>query len=270
MRKGFTLIEILVVVSIIGLLSSIVSVFAQDSRKKANVAAGQLFSSQMANALGTQTIAEWDFDDYAASRTAGIVGDTSGNNITGSVTNAAWTTGINGGAMYFDGAVSNGYVSGTGIATVGGGSNITVSAWVNPTNTTGTKTVFTHGSALGGCFGYGLELRGGVLSARNNGTSRTIGSQAVSELAWQHVAISYDSATGRVTGYINGKSVGTVGLTTAACATQNWTIGTNSADSITNTFIGKIDEVRVYSETLSSAQIEKLYAQSAKKILASK
>ena len=50
-QKGFTLIEVLVVISVIALLASIISVFARDSREKSQIAKGQIQSSELAKAV---------------------------------------------------------------------------------------------------------------------------------------------------------------------------------------------------------------------------
>ena len=60
-HRGFTLIEILVVVSIFGLLSSIVLATLQTSKTKAVFASGQLFEAHSQSALGADIKAGYEF-----------------------------------------------------------------------------------------------------------------------------------------------------------------------------------------------------------------
>ncbi len=60
---GFTLVELLVVISVIGLLSSIMLVAFTSQREKARLAGANSFASQVDRVLGDQTIGLWDFDE---------------------------------------------------------------------------------------------------------------------------------------------------------------------------------------------------------------
>lgn len=73
-RNSFTLIELLVVISIIGLLSSIVLVNLKSPRERARIAAGLQFSQSVFNALGSEAVGVWSFDEGSGT----VVKDSSG------------------------------------------------------------------------------------------------------------------------------------------------------------------------------------------------
>ena len=73
---GFTLVELLVVISIISLLVSVVLTSVNSAREKARIAAGKQFYSSLDHALGASAIGSWSFESGG-----GLTAyDASGNN----------------------------------------------------------------------------------------------------------------------------------------------------------------------------------------------
>jgi len=67
-NKGFTLIELLVVISIIGFITSIALVNLSDSREKARIARALNFSNNIFNALGSEALVVYDFENNVNDR----------------------------------------------------------------------------------------------------------------------------------------------------------------------------------------------------------
>lgn len=72
-KGGFTLIELMVVISIIGMMSSIVFASLNSARDKGVIAAGQSFSRSLYTARGADALVYLNFDEGT-----GIAKDTSG------------------------------------------------------------------------------------------------------------------------------------------------------------------------------------------------
>jgi len=62
-KPAFTVIELLVVISVIGLISSIILISVKATRDKARIVKGLNFNAQIHHALGDKLIAEWKFND---------------------------------------------------------------------------------------------------------------------------------------------------------------------------------------------------------------
>jgi prepilin-type N-terminal cleavage/methylation domain-containing protein len=258
-RKGFTLIEVLVAVSIIGLLASIISVFVQDARNRAQVASGLEFNHSVDTSLSDQTAAAWDFEEEDGNNT---VSDSSGNGAAGTLHNVTRTdNGIQGRAIALSGVDS--YVAGSNLQP---GTSITVTAWVYPQNTTGPKQVFNQGTS--DCISYGMSLSGGKMTSEKVGLKKVIGSSPViPEYTWSYLTMVFEQ-DGTVNSYINGKSVGSTLDPIANCNTSNWTIGTQPVTAASSEemsigssegFIGKIDKVSIFHTALTAVAVGKLY-----------
>lgn len=62
-KKGFTVIELMLVISIIALLSSIILISLRSARDKAKIAASLTFSNQIKSVIGLETLGEYKFEN---------------------------------------------------------------------------------------------------------------------------------------------------------------------------------------------------------------
>jgi prepilin-type N-terminal cleavage/methylation domain-containing protein len=255
-KKAFTLIELVTVIAIIGLLSTVAIVVTGSSRAKAKLAAGQGFETAVYHAVGDQLIGEWLFDEGSGTTAR----DTSGNGRDGSLAAATWTTGIKGGALTFN---NSGYVSlGTDAAL--NPSVFTITAWIKPGDFSGSYN-YIYSNARDCCGAYkGLNffLYQNILA----GTIWNTGAASISSIAkisndpvWTFVAFSYDG--NKMSLYINGHLDNTYATTLGVgspAQTGNY-IGALAPYAGGLGFVGSIDQVRIYGGAVVAANIEKMY-----------
>lgn len=125
----------------------------------------------------------------------------------------------------------------------------------------------TNGSSGG--FGYqfwildngGTSQFGLTLSSDGSGSTdvKKTGLSSFSTGTWYHLAVSYNAASGIATFYINGSPVGTGTGGPSSIYNNNidFTIGRFTGGS--SYIDGILDEIAIYSRTLSDAEIETLY-----------
>jgi type II secretory pathway pseudopilin PulG len=258
-EKSFTIIELLVVVSIIGLLGSIILVAIKDARGKAYIAKSLTFSASIKNSLGAYLVGEWSFNEGSGS----IVNDTSGNGNNGNWSGSSWV----------DNEIKElgkaGNFGGTNYVTITDpGTNsvldlinkVTIEVWVNPTNPdlfpqyiVNKDTSYTLMIGSNRARFYLQTTSGSVTYASSSSQVFTAGQ-------WHHYVASYEYLGGTsasVKVYVNTKEIPcTIVAGTPGALSQN-----NLFLRIGQQFPGKIDEVRVYGESLTSSQIEKHYTQ---------
>lgn len=260
-EKSFTLIELLVAISIIALLTGIILVNLQSSREKARIAKGLHLSGQIQHALGAYAVGEWNFNTIEAGNK---VRDISGNGNDGTVNGATLTSSLPGlvNALSFDGddfvdCVNNASLNITGA--------ITIEAWIKKSivdyrgditaKLTGGYNFLIHNASAQ----YRLYLQ-----ARDSGGINWIAAysnpNAITDTNWHHVVVSYQRPTAKF--YVDGKDWGSYIRDSDVQSTSgNFII----SPLIGNPFKGLIDEVRIYNQALSAAQIQKHYAEGAKK-----
>ncbi|MDO8470722.1 MAG: LamG-like jellyroll fold domain-containing protein [bacterium] len=251
---GFTLIELLVVVAIIGLLASAVLVNLQGSRGKANIAAGQQFESQLKSALGAYAAGAWRFEESSGTAVVDESGNTQQGTMIGGGTRIS-NPALGGTALGFDG--SDDYVSiPNGAAMFSGQKTITVSFWFKATTSSALKSIMNTASS-GGTFSIENNSQASpALVYFNNNNAASI---PLTQGEWMFITTTFDNGT--VKAYKNGALADTKTNTSSAI---NSVAGNLEFGRMiwTNGFTAmNLDDVRIYSSTLTVAEIKKLYAE---------
>ncbi len=201
-------------------------------------------------------IAEWSFDDASGASAA----DKSGNGLVGNIHGAAWTEGVSGAALRFDGI--DDYVDVGSHPLLHGMKAITVDAWVKIAAFSESGTFLSKwgiGSNEDDC--YVLRLFGSnwgfSVSGESTEDKASVSSTPLPLHTWTHIAGVYSGDSLFL--YENGDRVyaaASMGSPIKEVSQPLW-IGAGAGPS--DKFAGEIDEVRIFNYALSDAAITARY-----------
>lgn len=267
-HRAFTLVELLVVISIIGLLSSIVLVSVQSAREKGIIAAAQKFDTYNYHAFGADALGMWKFDGV----------DMNGDKVdSSSYNNALSFVGSSGSINYNPGGNAGGVYNTSGIqfntnvntdyalATIPNnyvGNNWTISVWVKPTIINGTQIFISFSTP------YFAYRGGGEFSMSYDGSGNAVIDQSREINKWYHILVTYTASPvstdpGVESLYVNGKLIGKHDISQSVGTIKGRPIYIGNHSSATLPFRGVVDELRVYSQSLGISEIQQLYAEGA-------
>ena len=272
-NRAFTLIELLVVISIIGLLASIVLVNLGGATDSAKIAKTLSWSSSVNHQLGAYAVGIWDFNEQSGD----TVYDSSGYGNNGTINGGALRVdetpnNVLGRALYFDG--NNDYVKLDSDNFNGNYTAFSISFWMN----TNTDTPTTYGMAMHRNDGTSIgssTFFGGIVTGTNelvatigagSGPGWVAGRTGViaSSGTWYHVVCSWDGTTGRT--YVDGIEEKSYILLAANFVNKPATTRFGASGDATGYLLnGSIDDVRIYNQALTSAEIQKHYVEGLEK-----
>src|SRR6266850_6648920 len=192
----------------------------------------------------------------------GTVADSSGNNLTGTIVGATWTTGGRyGNALSFNGTSS--YVDLGNPAALQLTGSITLEAWVNAAANPaddGQIVAKSNGSA-GWQFktspDTGPHTFGLAVSGNSSSVTQRYSTTVRSLNTWYHVAGVYNATTGTMDIYVNGTLNDGILSGAIPNAQFNQNVNVNIGRRTGGYYFnGIIDELRIYNRALSQAEIQ--------------
>ena len=257
-KKGLTLIELLVVIAIIGLLSTIVLVSVGGLREKGRIAGGQKLDTQLKRILNA--VGSWGFDEGEGT----TVSDGSGNGNNGTIESSpTWdsnTVDGEGFSMKFDGVDDYVNIPADSSLTLTGGTEVTIAAWVNHDTVDNFDMVVSQGLP------YLASRESNVyFSVKVDGSQKAVrGSSEMAVGKWHFIVGTYNGTN--LIAYLDGAvEISAAHPGTLSDASGDYEIGRHRSTPETTEFDGFIDDVSVYSQALTSAEIEKLYVEGLEK-----
>jgi prepilin-type N-terminal cleavage/methylation domain-containing protein len=162
-EKSFTLIEILVVIVVVGILSSFILVGMSSITSDANIAKGKAFANSLKNSLLMNLVSEWKLDE-----TSGSTSYDSWSQNNGTVTGATITTDcVSGKCLEFDGidnrisySISFANIK---IRTIHGPS--TLELWFKPSSSSGSGRIFSDNCMEWGIYQSGSTVYGAAYTS---------------------------------------------------------------------------------------------------------
>ncbi len=255
-HKSFTLIEILVVIVVIGILSSFILVGMSSITNSANVAKGKAFSESLRNSLLMDLVSEFKFEDNVNDSWGSITGSLFGTPVYKSgndcVSNKCLD--FNGGGDYF-----------TLSSVIFLSAEFTISIWANR-DTNNSYDMIT--GRTGDDRKIGLNNGNNKIFVRvlAGGTADASTSDDVVINKWNHVVItrnSYNKIDSRVNAGAIRRMIGDV------AQVGNFEISMIANDSSNLYFDGKLDTISIYDKQMPVSLINSLYYSGLNKLLVS-
>ncbi len=253
----------LVVIAVIGLLATIVLVSLKNAKERASITAALQFEATVHHVLGANAVGIWDFNDGSGV----IAKDTSGQGNNGTLTNMpadAWKTDTpsgNGFSLGFDGVDDYVIVNDNDSLD---NEYFTITAWVKWNNLINWRRVTEKRSANSKAQ-YVISVENNQLwSFVHDGVhdidfDTTQNRPNLTTNRWYHVAITWNGTY--LIAYLDGVLYNSAMSTSVSGIVNNDPLRIGTLTAQTFFFNGSIDDIRIYSEAISSAQVEKIYGE---------
>lgn len=228
--SGFTIVELLIVIAVIGIIASISIVAYNGAQDRARIAAGLTFEQQLRSKYGARATGNWSFDECSGATVRNDGSPQTTDTITGTATWATDTVTGKGCALRFNGA--------TRIETVAtlGASYYVKAAWIRVASNQACVNIMSRGASNGADAPFWLT--GCKLTAGYQGSYSAVQApQIMNDGKWHYVAVIWED--GNLTLYNDGKQVASTASTPAPTPTGGVvSIGSHAGG---NYFVGDID-----------------------------
>ena len=249
-KKGFSLIELLVVISVIGLLATFSLVQISGSRENARLAKAKAGSAQMHRAIGDDAVLVWNFDECSGT----VAYDRSEKTNHGTITNGTWSTDTPSGqgcSLSFNGT---GYVDSTSVAPSISRRNFSASIWFKTIATGDQKFIYNGAPA---CY---LQIMNGFM--RNCLSNTVLGTKRIDDNKWHFAVIVADNTSVRI--YLDGDTKPQITAPVANGTDANIFRIAGWPSGGWYNYHGLLDEPRVYNRALTAQETHRLYAEELK------
>ena len=181
----------------------------------------------------------------------------------GTIHGTEWVEGIHGSALAFDG--NDDWVKITSSPSLDIRETITLEAWINPAEDNRHHPIWEYNDGGPSSFPFGIHVwqyqRWSDININlfgRDGTHHILGAPGILTTGWQHLAVVYDGATGRI--YRNGELAAEGDLGSFQLQTSHDLYVGHRPSGGGHYFNGVIDEVAIYDTALSPGEIEAHYA----------
>jgi len=263
-NRAFTLLELLVVITIIGILTSIVVVSMSGSTDSATIAKGKSYAQQVHALLGANAVGVWNFDEGTGTTVKDISGYGNDGAIHG---DPEWTdSDIEGTILQFDGA--DDYVDCGNNVSLKNTGDLTLEAWIIidsfPKN-----YPMVVGKSYSYDYYFGINNIGPELRFyHGDGSYEALGSigAGITVDQWFHIVAVRTLSPKEINFYVDGIYISTASYTKTVVS-SNETVKIGTRNDFYSYLSGLIDEVRIYSAALPSTEIQKHYVQGLERLL---